>query len=242
LSEAYAVLGVSLTWLGRYDEALIQCDRAVRMRPDDADVRLALGRILDQQGRHDEAVESLKRAIDLTPKDARVHRAIAQAYMHRAMKGNQSDFIIAYKETDIALRLSPQDANSHWVAGQIYEAANAAGVELPLPSGKAIPTIDQAKERYQTALSIDPGNARAKAAMQVFIDAEAKAKAEADAKAQAEADAKAAADAKAEADAKAAADAKANADAAIAQPTEEAKPETAPAPEAAPETAPALAP
>lgn len=218
LSEAYAVLGVSLAGMGRFDEARIQSDRAVRMRPDDAAVRLALGRILDQQGQHDEAIEALKRAIDLTPKDARVHRAIAMAYLNRGKKGNAGDLPTALKETEITLRLQASDANAHWVAGQVLEAATSAKVELPLPGGKAVPTREQAKERYQTALGIDAGNVRAKAALQAIVDAEAaeaKAKADAEAaekaKVEAEAKAKADADAKAKADAEAAEKAKADA-------------------------------
>jgi tetratricopeptide (TPR) repeat protein len=238
LSEAYAVLGVSLAGLGRFDEARVQSDRAVRMRPDDAAVRLALGRILDQQGHHDEAIDALKRAIDLTPKDARVHRAIAAAYLNRGKQGNPTDLPIAFKECDITLRLAPQDAEAHWVAGQVLEAATAGGVEMPLPTGKAIPTRDQAKERYQTALGIDAKNANAKAALQVILDAEA---AEAKAKADAEA-AAAAAKAQAEAEAKAKADAEAAAAAAKAQAETDAKAAAeaaakAPAPEAAPEVA-----
>lgn len=213
LSEAYAVLGVSLAGLGRFDEARLQSDRAVRMRPDDAAVRLALGRILDQQGHHDEAIDALKRAIDLTPKDARVHRAIAQAYLNRGRKGATADLPIAYKECDITLRLSAQDAEAHWVAGQVLEAALAAGVEMPLPTGKAVPTVENAKDRYKAALAIDPANANAKAALQAFADAEGAAL-----KAKADAEAKAAADAKAKADAEA----------------KPAQPEAAPAPAAEP--------
>lgn len=252
LSEAYAVLGVSLAGLGRFDEARLQSDRAVRMRPDDAAVRLALGRILDRQGKHDEAIDALKRAIDLTPKDARVHRAIAAAYLNRGRAGNVADLPIALRECDITLRLSAQDAEAHWLAGQVLEAAAAAKVELALPTGKAVPTRDQAKERYQTALGIDANNANAKAALQAILDAEAaekaaeeariraaeeaKAKAEAEAKAKADAEAAAAAAAAAEADAKAKAEAeaKAQAEAAAAKANAPAEVPEAPAPAPAP--------
>jgi tetratricopeptide (TPR) repeat protein len=232
LSEAYAVLGICLAGLGRFDEARVQCDRAVRMRPQDATVRLYLGRILDQQGRSDEAIDALKKAIDLTPKDARIHRAIASAYLHRGQPG---DLPVAFKECDITLRLNPQDADAHWLAGQVIEAAVTAKVELPLPTGKAVPTIEQAKDRYRAALAIDPENTNAKGALQVFIDAENKAKAEAEAKLKAEAEAKAAAEA--EAKAKADADAKAAAEAETKRKADEdakAKAEAAPAPAAEP--------
>ncbi len=222
LSEAYAVLGVSLAGLGRFDEARQQCDRAVRMRPDDAAVRLALGRILAQQGRFDDAVVALKHAIDLTPKDARVHRAIAAAYLGRGRQGDTADLAIAFKECDITLRLTAQDTEAHWLAGQVIEVALARSVELPLPSGKAVPTLAQAKERYQAALAIDANNAPAKAALQAILDGE---KAAEDAKVKAAADAKAASDA-----------------AQAAAPTLEAVPAPAPTVEATPAPAPAPVP
>ncbi len=259
MSEAYAVLGVSLAGLGRFDEARMQCDRAVRMRPDDAAVRLALGRILDQQGHHDEAIDALKHAIDLTPKDARVHRAVAAAYLNRGREGDVSDLPIAFKECDITLRLAPQDAEAHYLAGQVLEVATARSAELPLASGKAVPTRDDAKARYQAALAIDANNAHATAALQAILSAEAAEKAAEDAKlaavqeakAQAKNDAEARVKAEAEAQAKAEEDAKASAAAAAAaaagaNPVPEAAPEAAPetTPEAAPapETVPAPAP
>jgi tetratricopeptide (TPR) repeat protein len=214
-SEAYAVLGVSLAGLGRFDEAGLQSDRAVRMRPNDAAVRLALGRILDQQGRHDEAIEALKRAIDLTPKDARAHRAIAAAYLNRGKKGQTADLAIALRETEITLRLAAQDADAIGISAQVLEAALAAGVELQLPTGKAIPSKAQVEERYKAALAIDPKNGPANAYFKPIWEAEAKAKAEAEAKAKAEAEAKAQAEAEAkllaEQGAKAAAEAEAKA-------------------------------
>lgn len=231
LSEAYAVLGVSLAGMGRFDEARIQSDRAVRMRPDDAAVRLALGRILDQQGQHDEAIEALKRAIDLTPKDARVHRAIALAYLNRAKKGSVNDLPIALKECEIALRLQASDANAHWVAGMVLEAATAAGFELQLPAGKAVPTRDQAKERYQQALAIDANNVRAQASLQVILDAEA-------AEAKAKADAEAAEKARLEAEAKAAAEKAAAEKAAAEKPAADAAAQPAVEPAPAAPTAP----
>ena len=253
LSEAYAVLGVSLTWLGQFDEARVQCDRAVRMRPDDAGARLALGQILDRQGRHDEAVEAFKRAIDLTPKDPRVHRAIAVAYLNRGKKGSTADLPIALRECEITLRLAAQDAEAHVVAGQVLEAAAAAKVELALPAGKAVPTRDDAKARYTAALAIDANHASAKAALQAILDAEAaeakaKSDTEAAAKALADAEAKAKADAEAARAAQVAAEAKAKADAeaaAAAAPAPAAPAEAPPAPAEAPpapEPAPAPAP
>ncbi len=165
LSESYAVLGISLAGLGKFDEARVQCDRAVRMRPNDATVRLYLGRILDQQGRPDEAIEALKHAIDLTPKDGRIHRAIALAYLNRAKTGRNEDLPTAFKECDITLRLNATDADAHVLAGQVIEAAVKTKTELTIGGTRAVPTLEQAKDRYRAALGLVADHAAAKAAL-----------------------------------------------------------------------------
>ena len=162
--ESYAVLGIALAGLGRFDEARQQCDIAIRMRPNDAEVRWYLGRILDLQGRHDEAIEALKKAIDLTPKDARIHKAIASAYFHRAMVAGANggpDLVTALREYDISLRLTPKDADAWQQSGVVIAAAAELKTELVLAQGKVPATTDLAIERWRSALALDPKHAAA---------------------------------------------------------------------------------
>lgn len=156
--DAYAVLGIALAGLGRYDEARRECAQAIRLQPQNAEVRWYLGRILDSQGQHDEAIEALKKAIDLTPKDPRMHRAIASAYFHRGQKGgpNQAaDIITALREYDIAVRLNPADADSYYEGALVIEAAAAAKLEVPTGEASAPATKAMALQRLEAGLKID---------------------------------------------------------------------------------------
>jgi tetratricopeptide (TPR) repeat protein len=169
--EPYAVLGIALAGLDRFDEARRQCDKAVRLRPQDAEVRWYLGRILDRQGKHDEAIEALKKAIDLTPKDHRMHKAIANAYANRgAAAGAEgaADLFTAIREYDITLRLNPQDAEAHVLAGRAILVAAAASFEVPAGGERRPATQDLALERYKAALAIDPKNLAANEALADF--------------------------------------------------------------------------
>ncbi len=156
--EAYAVLGIGLAGLGRYDEARRNCDNAVRLRPADAEVRWYLGRIFDQQGRSDEAIEALKKAIDLTPKDWRIHKAIATAYFHRGQKGGASastDTATALREFDITLRLNPNDADVLTQSGLVLETAAKQGIEVQIGSSRQPATRELALARYRAATQAD---------------------------------------------------------------------------------------
>ena len=156
--DAYAVLGISLAGLGRFDEARRECAQAIRLQPQNAEVRWYLGRILDSQGQYDEAIEALKKAIDLTPKDYRTHKAIAAAYHHRAAKAGPrqgDDLITALREYDIAIRLNPNDAESYVDSGRVIETAVEAKAEIQIGNDKVAAKPEQAIERYQAALKID---------------------------------------------------------------------------------------
>jgi len=156
--DAYAVLGISLAGLGRFDEARRECAQAIRLQPNNAEVRWYLGRILDSQGEHDAAIEALKKAIDLTPKDHRIHKAIAAAYYHRALTGAASapeDYSTAVREYDIALRLRPDDADSAYESGVVLSSAAAAKTQVQLGDEQVVATTDHAIARFQAALALD---------------------------------------------------------------------------------------
>jgi len=166
--DAYAVLGISLAGLGRFDEARRECSQAIRLQPQNAEVRWYLGRILDSQGQYDEAIEALKKAIDLTPKDYRMHKAIAAAYHHRAAKAGPrqgEDLITALREYDIAIRLNPNDAETHVESGRVIETAIEAKAEIQIANDKVAAKPEQAIERYQAALKVDPTFAPAQLAL-----------------------------------------------------------------------------
>jgi tetratricopeptide (TPR) repeat protein len=168
--DAYAVLGITLasmaaeerdepTRVNEYNEARKQCEKAVRLRPNNAEVRWYLGRIFDKQGSFDEAIDALRKAIDLTPKDYRIHKAIAQVYFHRGVKGGpnvNADLVTALREYDISIRLNNTDPEVHFGSGQVLETAAAAKVEVQVGTARQPATFAMAIDRYKNALTVDP--------------------------------------------------------------------------------------
>jgi tetratricopeptide (TPR) repeat protein len=61
-------LGAALHKLGRYEEALKTFDKAVQLKPDDADLWKNLGEVLIALDRRDEAILSLQHALKLNPR------------------------------------------------------------------------------------------------------------------------------------------------------------------------------
>jgi Flp pilus assembly protein TadD len=73
-------LAAVLELKGELAEALALLRSALRLRPDFADARYLLGKILLAQGSTPEALEHLQAAARLAPEDANVHFQLAQAY------------------------------------------------------------------------------------------------------------------------------------------------------------------
>jgi Flp pilus assembly protein TadD len=63
----------------RYDDALPHFQEAVRLRPEDADIRTNLGALLASRGDLSGAIESFEEALKLNPNDK-----VAQDYLTRA--------------------------------------------------------------------------------------------------------------------------------------------------------------
>ncbi|MFW5829959.1 MAG: tetratricopeptide repeat protein, partial [Planctomycetota bacterium] len=158
LGRAHAVLGICLAGIGQLDQARLRCHRAVRMLPEDADVRWHLGRIYHQQKDYDLAVETLKRAIDLAPKDYRIHKTIAAVYFDRGRssgKANTEDIVLALREYDIAIRLEPEDPDLFYLSGQVIEYAAEEGIEVRIGSQMVPATPELAVKRYIQCLAVD---------------------------------------------------------------------------------------
>ncbi|MFW5829279.1 MAG: tetratricopeptide repeat protein, partial [Planctomycetota bacterium] len=158
LGRAHAVLGICLAGIGDLEQARLRCHRAVRMLPEDADVRWHLGRIYHQQNDHDLAVETLKRAIDLAPKDYRIHKTIAAVYFDRGRSSatpNLEDIILALREYDIAIRLEPEDPDLYYLSGQVIEYAAEEGIEVRIGTQMVPATPELAVKRYIQCLAAD---------------------------------------------------------------------------------------
>ncbi len=82
LDAAHSVLGLIYSFLGRYDEALAEGERAVELNPNGADVLAILGGILNAVGRPEEAIPVLHRAVRLNPIPLPFYyQALGRSYM-----------------------------------------------------------------------------------------------------------------------------------------------------------------
>ena len=88
LANAHATLAHDYRAAGALDEAAVQYERALQLRPGYADVRLALARALTERGRHREAAEQLDEVLRIRPDwlDAMLLRGLT-AYLQGDLTG-----------------------------------------------------------------------------------------------------------------------------------------------------------
>ena len=132
---AYNNLGNIMTGTDRNPEAVEVLTRAVRLRPDLADIRNNLGNALTQQSRIPEAIEQYGQALKLKPDFAQARNNLGNAL---AGQGRMAEAIEQYGE---ALKLKPDDPEAH------YNIANALA-----DTGRN----DAAIEEYGLALLLKP--------------------------------------------------------------------------------------
>jgi tetratricopeptide (TPR) repeat protein len=70
IAEAYAGVASMLFYLGRVDDAVAECEKILRIRPNNAEILRNLGIGLRALGRADEAVHSFEKAIAVAPRQA----------------------------------------------------------------------------------------------------------------------------------------------------------------------------
>ncbi|NRA40355.1 MAG: tetratricopeptide repeat protein [Planctomycetes bacterium] len=156
--DAFAILGIGLSGLEKYDEARVHCQRAILMRPSNATIRWYLGRILDRQGEYEEAISVLNRAIDLSPKDYRIHKTIAMVYLHRSdanTKTANTDRVTALREFDIAIRLNNADADLFYFSGLVIEKAALVKQKVRIGKAYTLATAKLASGRFHKCVDVD---------------------------------------------------------------------------------------
>jgi Flp pilus assembly protein TadD len=80
LTAAYLHWGLSLTHLGKPDEAVLPLRKGVTCQPADLELQLSLGEALLDAGQHDEAATYLENARLLAPNDPRLARAVERLH------------------------------------------------------------------------------------------------------------------------------------------------------------------
>lgn len=134
-------IAVRLARAGRYDEAVESFRKAIRSRPDDAELYLYLGIMQARSGNPVDAEASYLEAVRLDPDDARIHFALGQLY---AGAGNDERAADAYLRALVAER---EFAEAHIELGRTYQRSGRHDLAV-LP--------------YFEAVRVDPGNSIAR--------------------------------------------------------------------------------
>jgi tetratricopeptide (TPR) repeat protein len=137
---AHNNLGNALLKMGSVDEAIIQYQKALQIKPDFAEAHNNLGNILLQQGKVDEAIAHCQRALQINPDSPEAHNNLGNALLQQ---GKMDDAIAQYQKV---LQIKPDSAKAH----------NNLGSALLQKGG-----MDEAIAHYQMALQIEPDFAEA---------------------------------------------------------------------------------
>lgn len=97
------------------DESLALVDRALSLRPDDADARVQRGDTLLALGRVDEAITALQHGVELQPDRASAYGSLARAYW--VGRGDVDAAIGAFEKM---LRLNPEAGYTHLQLAMLY--------------------------------------------------------------------------------------------------------------------------
>jgi len=91
------------------DEAIVHCERAVAMQPNDPDGQVSLGDALLQKQRLDEAIVHYQKAMALRPDYFLAHYGLARAFLEKG------ELDTAIQHCRAALFIRPDDADCHTV-------------------------------------------------------------------------------------------------------------------------------
>lgn len=134
---AHANLAYGYLKTGRFEEALVEFDRGIRIGPPSAFTFDWKGVALMQLGRVSEAMASLDTALQLEPRNPRVHLHLGWAF--ERMKRPSA----ALEEFEQSVWDDPDFSDGYYEMGWLY-----------LDQGK----MEKAKQAFQRALQLDPDN------------------------------------------------------------------------------------
>src|SRR5258706_1197509 len=145
----YGSVGTAFSVLGRFDEALINHQEAIRKQPKEAQLYRGLASTYISMGMLEDALVQLKKAEELRSSKSYsdgsdVYYSLGVAYGIRFIKKrNEQDFTDAVNALTKMIELRPKFASSYDVMGGLY-----------LFKGDAVAAL----ENYEKAINIDPKN------------------------------------------------------------------------------------
>jgi len=129
-----ATRGVGLRRQGKFDEAIVEFDAAVKLQPDFQHAHVEAAIALTQKGKLDEALARLNEALALDPNQSRAH---GHAGIVLAQSGRLDEALARFRK---ALEIDPYYRTAHANLGRIY-----------VEQGK----LEQATVSFRTAMELD---------------------------------------------------------------------------------------
>ena len=114
--EDHLLLGESLARKGKIDEAIVEFERAIEMRPNYVDAYTNLGAAYGQRGMLDQSISASKKAVELDPHNAKAYYNLGNAFGKR---GNYEEAFAAFFK---AIELDPSYAEPHYGLAVCYYA------------------------------------------------------------------------------------------------------------------------
>jgi Flp pilus assembly protein TadD len=134
---AHNNLGSALYSKGRVDEAIVEFQEALRLKPGYAECHNNLGVALDSKGRIDEAIREYQQALRFKPDVAEIHHILG---VNLGKKGMIDEAILQLQE---AIRLKPDDAMAHNDLGNALDSKGQT---------------DEAIIEYEAAIRLEPNS------------------------------------------------------------------------------------
>jgi len=108
-AEVHITYAMSLFWVGRSEEAVAMCQKAIRLNPfAGTGLLLMLANALRDAGRFEEAVSEYRKAIQREPNNIHAHTHLATVYI---MMGREKE---ARAEAAEVLRINPKFSLDYW--------------------------------------------------------------------------------------------------------------------------------
>lgn len=123
-SQALHNLGRALQQSGRYQEASVPLERALRIAPERVVTLTTLASVYTSLGKYQEAEALLRKAVKLQPDSCRAHRELGDLF---ARRGSMDE---AFEEFRTALRLDPGDGMVHDAIARAFVAEGRNGEAL----------------------------------------------------------------------------------------------------------------
>ena len=114
--EDHLLLGESFARKGKIDEAIVEFEKALEMRPHYVEAYTNLGAAYGQKGMIDQSISASKRAIELDPTSATAYYNLGNAF------GKSGDYEEAFAAFFTAIGLDPGYAEPHYGLAVCYYA------------------------------------------------------------------------------------------------------------------------